>query len=149
MNKTIFLENLLGFLFSERIFKYFFFKKTNLSYKKVLFFKNVFLKKLKKKNIFLKKTKIKTSLKKKDVGLHTNSNLYKYNFTKVWLVKYNNYILLTTFVYFYFKIKNTKNVNKKKQKAKTLPKLQTLFWRKKRGLNKKRQKINFNINLVF
>lgn len=32
----------------------------------------------------------------------------KYNFTKVWFVRYNNFILLSTFVFFYFKIKKKK-----------------------------------------
>ncbi len=150
LNKTLFLESLISFLFSEKIFNFFFFKKITTSSDNVLFFKNSFLKKIKNKNILIKKTKTKQLLLKNKKGTFLQkTNLNKYNFTRIWLIKYNNYILLSTFVYFYIKVKPLRTTSFKKLKNKSLPKLQTIFWKKKRGFNKKRFKINLNIRLSF
>lgn len=122
-NKTLFFENIFYFLFSEKIFTIFFFNFKN-NFVKSQLFKQLFFKKQNKikNSIFLKKTKNK---KQKNA---------KYNFTRVWFIKYNNYILLSSFVFFYLKVK-------KKTKAikiqKYSPKAPKLFWNKKKGQNLK------------
>ena len=93
-NKTLFIENIFYFLFSDKIFKFFFLKKFSKTLKNFSFFKDTILTKKKKikKNIYFKR---------KRVGVRKH---IKYNFTKVWLIKFNNFILISTFVFFYFKL---------------------------------------------
>jgi ACT domain-containing protein len=55
----------------------------------------------------IKKTKIKKNKNK----------IKRYNFTRIWFIKYNNFVLFTTFVLFYLKI--TKIKKKIKTKIKT------------------------------
>lgn len=114
------MEDIIGFIFSEKIFSYFFSKKFLQNKKKVNFFKN-FLKKSPKKLQF----KTKTFLKKK-------STTKKYNFSKVFLVKYNNYILVSIFFFFYFKIKKRKGLRNLKKKF-FLKKIPTIFLKKKKN----------------
>lgn len=135
-SKTLFLENILFYIFSEKIFKIFFEKKISQ-----LETEKLFLKKINKK-LFLRKNKIyftKKKIKKNKIKFN------KYNFTKLWFIKYNNYILLTTFLYFFFKIKNKK---KYKIKTKPLNKVSLIFWKKRRGSNIKK-KIFFSKDYLF
>jgi hypothetical protein len=118
----LFLEDIFVFIFSEKIFKNFFFQKeekeilkTNTKTKKE-FFKKFFLQKVKRKHFSKKKIHFFKKIKKKLIKNKFN----KYNFSKLWVVKYNNFILITTFVFFYFKIKTLKkNQTKKKVIQKT------------------------------
>lgn len=129
LNKTLFFENIFLYLFSDKLFNFFF---THILGKfKKNFFKLILLKRLTKQlqtsdsrvdNKFFKKKKI---IRKKT----------KYNFTKIWFIKYNNYILFTTFVFFYFKIKKKKNTFLSKPFSK---KKLNIFWKKKRGINFKK-----------
>ena len=103
---------------SENIFSFFFLINKKSFFKKITFFKNFFLKKKTKKK--QKKNKKKTK---------------RYNFTRLWFIKYNNYILLNSFVFFYFKLKQKKPFKKKTiQPSKFL----RIFWKKKKGYNFKR-----------
>lgn len=136
LNKTLFLENFFLFIFSEKIFKTFFEKTTNNT-----IINKLFLKKIKKFSFFRKnKLLFKKIIKKKNTVKH-----HKYNFSKVWFVKYNNYLLITTFVYYFFKIKNRK---KFKTKNKFLNKVPILFWKKRKGPNIKK-KIFFKKSYLF
>ena len=136
-NKTLFLENIFYFLFSDKVFKFFFLKKFSKTLKNFSFFKDTILTKKNKikKNVYFKR-------KKPGVRKHV-----KYNFTKVWLIKFNNFILISTFVFFYFKVK---------KKKKTYPKVKfkvskiiTIFWNKEKGWNFKRKAFLKNNYLVF
>ena len=124
-NKTLFFENIFLFLFSDKIFNFFFTGKLD-TFKETTLFKNFFLKKVTTYSTQLpnNKKKFKKIVKKK----------VKYNFTRVWFVKYGSYILLSTFVFFYFKIK--KKTNKQKFKY-TLKKNNNIFFKKKQSNFKK------------
>ena len=134
-NKTLFFENIFYFLFSEKIFTIFFHNYKN-NFVKSQLFKQLFFKKQNKikNNIFLKKTKNK---KQKNA---------KYNFTRVWFIKYNNYILLSSFVFFYFKIKKKTRIIKIQKFSQKTPKL---FWNKKKGQNLKVLFFNKYTNMYF
>ena len=58
----------------------------------------------------------------------------KYNFTKLWFIKYNNFILLSIFIFFFLKIKKIKKYKKKKP-SNIVAKI---FFNKNRGKNVKR-----------
>ena len=118
-NKTLFFENIFLFLFSDKIFNFFFLNKVD-SFKESSLFKKIMYRKIKTtiKHLTNFDKKLKKNLKKK----------VKYNFTRVWFIKYSNYILLSTFVFFYFKIKKRKKNTKTKY---FLKKKQNIFWRKK------------------
>lgn len=128
-NKTVFFENIYLYLFSENLFNFFFAKNfTNLN--RVNYFKNFLIRK-KALNVLLtttKSKKLRKIVKKKT----------KYNLSRVWFVKYNNFILFTTFVFFYFKIKKKKTpYNKLSFKKKP-----SVFWRKKKNSNLKKKKFS-------
>ena len=132
LNKSIFLENLFLFIFSEKLFNFFFKKKLSKNFK-INFFK-ISLNKFKYKN----KTQVKTKLKKKN----------NYNFTRVWFIKYNNTICVSTFVFHYFKVKTVKKKNL--NRIIFIPTKHTLiFWKKKKNNNLKKKFFLSNINLVF
>lgn len=127
-NKTIFFENVFLYILSERVFTF--------------FFKNVILKKQIKKEFRLsllkkKKKAFFTKIFKK--GRSKKIVTKKYNFTKMWLLKYNNFILFTTFVFFYFKVKKKKKIKLKKIKT---TKVFLLFWKRKKGYRFKKKKFN-------
>lgn len=134
-NKTLFFENIFLFLFSDKIFNFFFTNKVD-SFKETPLFKKIIFKKTKNTNItnlITSDKRIRKNLKKK----------VKYNFTRVWFIKYNTYILLSSFVFFYFKVK------KKKKNLKTkhfLKKKQNIFWKKKNNNNPK--KLGFTQNHI-
>ena len=119
-NKTLFIEDIIGFIFSEKIFSYFF-KKKFLQDK----IKKIFLTNLLSKNIDKTYFKNKNSFKRK-------ATTKKYNFSKVWLVKYNNYILVSIFFYFFFKIRKKKQIIINKKKF-FLQKIPTIFLKKKKN----------------
>ena len=135
-NKTLFIENIFYFLFSDKIFKFFFLKEFSKSLKNFSFFKDTILTKKKKikKDVYFKKKRVKV---KKHI---------KYNFTKLWIIKYNNFILISTFVFFYFKVKKRKKKIKLKLK---LTKIVKIFWKKKKGWNFQRRAFKKNNYLVF
>ena len=124
-NKTLFFENIFYFLFSEKIFTIFF-KNFKDNFSKSQLFKQLFFKKQNKtKNTLFLKTKKNKKKQKKT----------KYNFTRIWFIKYNNYILLSSFVFFYLKIKKkTTTIRIQKFSQKT----SNIFWRKKKGTNTKK-----------
>ena len=137
LNKTLFFENIFYFIFSEKIFKYFFSKTLIRFQHQNTQFKLFFLKKNKNSKItFLKKKGVSALSKKK-----TN-----YNFTRIWFIKYNSYILFTSFVFFYFKIKKRKWLKRTKY---TLSKPLALFLQKNRGKNFKRRVFLDNSYLNF
>ena len=132
-NKTVFFENIYLYLFSENLFNFFFAKNFN-KLGNYNYFKNFFIrrKQLPYVSVAFKSKKSRKIVKKKT----------KYNLTKVWFVKYNNFILFTTFVFFYFKIKKKKtSFNKLFFKKKP-----SVFWRKKKNTNLKK-KIFYNLDL--
>ena len=148
-NKTVFIESIFFFLFTDRILKFFFKKRYKGKSNKVFFFKFFFKKRVIKKNLF-KKNKIifKKTLKKKSSKILRK----KYNFSKLWFIKYNNYILLSIFCFFYFKVKKKKLTKLKRKKLKLFfikNKVARIFWRKKRGQNLKRKKLVINNYLSF
>jgi len=134
LNKTLFLENLFSFLFCEKIFRNFFTKRLEKSDAKSFYFKNVFFKKIRKK-FYFKKDKLLFYKRGTKLNLNTHKSK-KYNFTKVWFIKYNNFILATLFVYFYFKIRGKKIQPKKKSSLQRAP---SVFWKKRRGPNLKKK----------
>lgn len=110
---------------------------------KTFFFKKIYFRKIKQKFFFKKQ---KFSFYKKNKSIKKVNKIKKYNFTKVWFIKYNNFILATVFVYFFFKVKGPKIKLKKKA---VLQKSPLVFWKKKRGHNIKK-KLFLGINhLVF
>lgn len=123
-NKTLFFENIFLFLFSDKIFNFFFTSKLD-TFKETNLFKKFFFKKVKiHSQLPSNEKKFKKILKKK----------VKYNFTRVWFIKYGGYILLSTFVFFYFKVKKKKT----KQKLKyILKKKNNIFFKKKQSNFKK------------
>ena len=128
-NKVLFFENIFYFLFSDKIFR-FFFKNFKSDFSNSFLFKKLILKKKNKVRnfFFLKKNK------KKKISKNRKA---KYNFTRLWFIKYNNYIMLTTFVFFYFKVKKKKKI--KKKNFSFLNKTFNIFLKKKRGLNFKKK----------
>ena len=139
LNKTLFFENIFFFIFSEKIFKFFFSKIFTKFQNQNFQFKSFFIKKNKKKKFtFLKKNVVSLTAKKK----------INYNFTRIWFVKYNNYILFTSFVFFYFKIKKKKPL-KGFFKNQIILKPISLFLQKNRGKNFKRRVFLNNNYLVF
>jgi hypothetical protein len=127
-NKILFFENIFYFLFSDKLFRFFFKGFTNSFYKSFLFKKLYIKKKNKVRNVLsFRKNKKKKIIKTKKL---------KYNFTRLWFVKYNNYILLTTFIFFYFKIKKKKI---KKKNFTFFSKTFNIFLKKKRGFNFKKK----------
>jgi hypothetical protein len=111
-NKVLFLDNFFSYLFSERIFSHFFlysFKRNS----------NFF-----KKSNLLEKT-----------PQHFKNKLTKYNFTKLWFIKYNNFVLLSNFCFFFFKIRGGKNKLRKKK----LFKIAITFFKKRRSNNFKKK----------
>ena len=59
-----------------------------------------------KNKVFLKNFPTKKKSKKNKKKIKKKSK--RYNFTRLWFIKYNNYILLNSFVFFYFKLKKKK-----------------------------------------
>jgi len=132
-SKTLFLSSILYFLFSEKIFKFFFLNDNNSNVKSFLFFKS---------DILLKKRiKIVNSEKKR-------SSIKRYNFTRVWFIKYNNFVLFTTFILFYLRVVEKKKPKKTKLKITLAAKV---FWKKRRGYNFKKKAYNRMVSsyLVF
>ncbi len=132
-NKILFLEELFNYLLLEKSFSFFFKKVQQTNKLKNMYFKTTLQQKLLNKNFFKKKNK-----SNQNIYIKKKKKIIKYNFTRIWFIKYNNYILLTTFVFFYFKIK------KIKLKKKQTPLLKTLgvFWKKKRNSNFKKHTFN-------
>lgn len=110
LNKTLFLSNFFTYLFSERVFSFF------------------FLSTCEKESKFFKDTRALTRGKPKN-------KVVRYNFTKLWVVQYNDFILLSNFCFFYFKIKGPSKGLKKKNLFKTA----TVFFKKKRSANIKKK----------
>ena len=134
-NKTLFFENVFLYILSERVFTF--------------FFKNVILRKQTKKEFrfsLLKKNKKSLFTKKFKKGVGKKFLTKKYNFTKMWLLKYNSFILFTTFVFFYFKIKKKKKIKLKKRKT---SKVFLLFWRRKKGYRFKKKKFSTKTYIGF
>ncbi len=137
-NKTLFLENIFMFLFTDRVFFFFFKNKFFKKYTKKHFFVSKFFKKL--PNINNKRN----SLRRKNKSLRRKLTK-KYNFTRLWVIKFNKFILFTTFVFFYFKVKKKKKLkNRKKKITKTF----LLFWKRKKSYDFKKnifkKKVCFN-----
>ena len=132
-NKILFLEELFNYLLLEKSFSFFFKKVQQTNKLKNMYFKTTLQQKLLNKNFFKKKNK-----SNQNIYIKKKKKIIKYNFTRIWFIKYNNYILLTTFFFFYFKIK------KIKLKKNQTPLLKTLgvFWKKKRNSNFKKHTFN-------
>jgi hypothetical protein len=137
LNKTLFLENIFYFLFSDKIFT-FFFSNFKSNFLNSYLFKKLGIKKInKKKDIFFLKQVRKIKNKQRKT---------KYNFTRLWFIKYNGYILLSSFVFFYFKVKK----KKKSQKQLILfQKSPLIFWKKRKGENIKRSSFYRQFDLSF
>lgn len=129
LNKVLFFENIFYFLFSDSLFSFFFKTLRNRFSESNFFKKQIVKKKNKVKNFFFfKKANKKKKIKTKKT---------KYHFTRLWFIKFNNYILLSTFVYFYFKVKKKRKL--KKNTPTLIIKTPFIFWKKKKGLNFKKK----------
>ncbi len=137
LNKTIFFENIFLFLFSDKLFNFFFTHKLT-RFKSTKIFKVMYIGKRQPQPKLYDNFSYSRVQKKKKTKT-------KYNFTKVWFVRYNNFILLSTFVFFYFKIKKKKTLKIKH----LLKKKPNIFWRKKRGVNLKKKKFSNLDHLLF
>ena len=115
LNKSLFLENLFLLLFSEKVFSFFFKTLLGKSTESTLF----------------KSGLIKTGATPNKNFLLSQATKTRYNFTKLWLIKFNNFILVSCFCFFFFKIKKRRVNNKKSFFFKKSP---TIFWKKKRGV---------------
>ena len=124
-NKTLFFENIFLLLFSDKIFNFFFLKKLD-NFKETTLFKKFLLTKIKNstKQLTNNDKRFKKTIKKK----------VKYNFTRIWFIKYSSYILLSTFVFFYFKVKKKNNNHKLKHLPKN--KQMNIFWKKNSNVKK-------------
>ena len=71
-----------------------------------------------KENIRIKnRSKSKYSLRSNPKEVKRTKRVQKnYSFSKVWFIKFNNFILMNFFVYYYLKIKKKKNKKQKKRK---------------------------------
>jgi hypothetical protein len=81
-------------------------------------------------------------------NLSNDNKKIRYNFTKLWFVKQNNFVLLSVFCFFYFKIKKIKKIKKRLIFAsKTLK----VFFKKKKGgfFKKPLKKLKSNMSLFF
>lgn len=139
-NKVLFFENIFYFLFSDKLFR-FFFKTPQSDFYGSKLFKNFLLKKknkVKRTFFFFKKRKKKKVFKFKRG---------KYHFTRLWFIKYNNYILISTFVYFYFRVKKKKKTRKNIRYL--ISKTPAIFWKKKRGFNFKKKLFIPQLNKLF
>lgn len=108
--KTMFLENLLRLVCSEKIFKFFFFNRFFFSNTFFLkFIKNVELQKQKQEQVKVRhqSQKVKKTSNKKNFR-------FKFNFSKLWFIKFNGYILVTLFCFFF----KWKRIFKSRQRAK-------------------------------
>ena len=117
-----------------------FFKKVLLSIDliNIFFLENFFLNFFKKKNFLKKKNFFKKFFFKNKSILQKKSKKIKkkvYNFSRTWFIKYNTYILLSICVYTQSKKNKVflKKINLRRIK------LQTLFWKKRKGTNIKRK----------
>lgn len=148
-SKTLFLENILFFIFSEKIFQNFFEKKSEVLPKEVLskeiFFKKFFLKKFKSKKIFRDKRFF--FFTKKFKNKKKQSKITKYNFTRFWFVKLNKFLLISSFVFFYLKVRTVKKNSPKRKNI--LNKTVLVFWKKRKGDNLKKKKFKTFKLLVF
>ena len=106
-----------------------------------------------KENIRIKnRSKSKYSLRSNPKEVKRTKRVQKnYSFSKVWFIKFNNFILMNFFLYYYLKIKK-----KKYRKQLESPLLENsmvyTFFKKQHGTNKKRSQFLYTINndyLVF
>jgi len=105
--KTMFLESLIKFTCSEKIFKFFFFNRFFFSGDFFLkFIKSVAIQKKEQ----LMSRKLKKKLKRKKIKI-------KFNFSKLWFIKFNGFILITIFCFF-FKWKKTFKVRQREKRRK-------------------------------
>lgn len=87
----MFLENLIKFTCSEKVFKFFFFNRFFSSGGFFLkFIKSVVIQKKEQ----LMSRKLKKRLKRKRTKI-------KLNFSKLWFIKFNGFILITIFCFFF------------------------------------------------
>ena len=106
--KTMFLESLLKLVCSERVFKFFFFSRFFCSNQFFLkFINNV---ELQKRELLKSHKQPKKIVKKKKFKL-------RFNFSRLWFIKFNGYLLVLCFVFFLNekKCSNLENVVKKKK----------------------------------
>ena len=138
LEKTLFLEKIFFFLFSDKLFHNFFFKKITTKLLKFKFFKFFFLQKLYKKYFFRKN---KPSCLENYPNFDEDPEIKhkKYNFTKLFIVKYNNCILISSFCFFFFKIKK-KTISLNIKKGIPFNKAYRIFFKKKKGKNISKKK---------
>ena len=139
--KTLFFENLLFFIFSESGFEKFFQKKIVKNNTCLLLESDKPLKDCKIKKCYKIGKCVRgffsTILAKFKTLKKNTKSKENYYFGKVWLVKYNSFILVSVFCFFYINIKKTKFLNKisKKNKKQIKP---FLFWKKRFSKNRKK-----------
>lgn len=106
-----------------------------------------------KENIRIKnRSKSKYSLRSNPKEVKRIRKVQKnYSFSKVWFIKFNNFILMNFFVYYYLKIKKKKYRKQLESPLLVNPMVHT-FFKKQYGTNKKRSQFLYTINndyLVF
>jgi len=131
LNKTLFLENLFVFLFTERIF--------------YNFFKDNFLKEITKKKKF--KFFLIRCNKFSPKTFEKNLKKIKYNFSKIWFIKYNNYILISFFCFFYFSVQRIKKTKYERIPDHTIKIV--MMRRKGSSFKKSLKKLRVGISLFF
>ena len=149
LDKTLFLERIFFYLLSDKLFNNFCLKKTNMKKIKYKFFKFFFLKKLYKKYSYrFYKNALLDNKTSNTSELLPDTKHKKYNFTRLWFVKYNDYILLSSFCFFFFKVKKVKSVLSFKR---SIPRNKTykIFFKKRKSRNFTRKKFFLKNYLVF
>lgn len=148
-NKTIFIGSILHFLFSDEVFDaYFFIKKKCIEGKQLYYFKKFF----KKKQFKKQSLRPKRFVTEEDVEITTALTTppqYRYNFTRLWFVKYNKYILISIFCFFSTKILKKNIFTKNNFELSYQTKIFGAFFRKKAGKNWRKNQFFYKDYLVF
>lgn len=123
--KLLFIEDLLNFFFLEKCFSFFF--KRGASFKKG-----------KKKRKDEEVIKYFTKLYSNSWADPVKQQIEKKNYhrSRIWFVRYNEYVLISIFFYFFEKLqrKTKRRVDFKNSRP------QTVFFKKRRGFNIKKKK---------
>lgn len=128
--KVFFTEYLFSFFFSDSPFRLSFQRLERRYYKNSRFFKRFFWSRA--RLLYWKRHGL---YKKKKIPIYKNR--LRYNFSKIWVVKYNSFLLLSFFCFFYFRVKRKR---KGKRELKFVKSSEIAIFLKRR---KRKEKKNF------
>lgn len=105
-NKTLYIVDIVYYLLIDKVIEFYFERKKSDLKKYVLYFKEFILpKKIFKKTqtpVWAKKQqKQQKQQKQRNMWKFKKLKIKKHNITRVWFIKYNSFILLSCFVFFY------------------------------------------------